>query len=87
VLIRIDGTNDLNAAQVSQVITGGKEGGIPFYAVFDPAGKQLIDSQGPTGNIGYPTDDEDKRHLRRMLTETRQRLTDPEIDELIESLK
>ncbi len=87
VLIKIDGTNDLNAAEVSQLITGGKEGGIPFHAIFDPTGQQLIDSEGPTGNIGSPSGDEGKRHLRRMLTETRQRLTDPEINELIESLK
>jgi len=87
VLIKIDGSNDLNAAQISLFITGGKEGGIPFHAIFAPAGERLIDSEGPAGNIGNPSGDEGKRHLRRMLTETRQRLTDAEIDQLIDSLE
>lgn len=87
VLLKIDESNDLNAAEVTELITGGKEGGIPFHAIVDPAGKRLIDSEGPSGNIGNASGDEGKRHLRRMLTETRQRLTDADIDELIDSLK
>lgn len=86
VFFKVDGANDLNAAPVVQLITGGKEKGIPFNAVFDPAGKQIIGSAGPVSYLGYPTNDEDKRHLRKMFAETKQRLTDAEIEEIIQRL-
>jgi hypothetical protein len=87
VLLKIDESNDVNASEVTSLITIDKNGGVPFHAIFDPDGKRLIDSEGPLGNIGNPGGDEGKRHLRRMLTETKQRLTDAEIDQLIESLE
>jgi hypothetical protein len=46
----------------------------------------LIDSAGPLGNIGHPSSFEGKKHLRKMLLETRRNLTDVEIDQLVESL-
>jgi hypothetical protein len=46
----------------------------------------LIDSEGPLGNIGYPTSVEGKKQLRKMLLASRRNLTDAEIDQLVESL-
>jgi hypothetical protein len=46
----------------------------------------LIDSEGPTGNIGHPSSFEGRRHLRRMLIETMTSLAQSEIDEIVSTL-
>jgi hypothetical protein len=68
-------------------VTRGERFGIPFHAIFNSDGKLLIDSNGPLGNIGSPGGIEGKKHLRKMLMESRKRLTDAEIDTLVESIK
>ena len=69
--------NDLPAA---------KDYGVPFHAIFDPDARMLINSESPIGNIGYPSGFEGKKHLRKMLTETRGKLTDKQIEEIVASL-
>lgn len=49
--------------------------------------KELVNSIGPLGNIGCPDGSfEGAKHLRRMLTASRQQLTDAEINSIILSL-
>jgi len=47
----------------------------------------LFDSVGRTGNIGHPSGFEGDRQLRKMLLESRHTLTDPEVDQLVESVR
>jgi hypothetical protein len=84
VMLKIDDLRDQNAARVAERITRGELYGV--YAIFDPSGKMLIDNTGPLGNIGYPGDIEGKKHLRKMLLATRQKLSDAEIDQLVNSV-
>ena len=86
VMIKVDNAHDLNGADVALRITQGKHHGIPFYGIFDQEEKLLIDSAGPLGNIGYPGKVESRNHLRKMLLETRQNLTNAEVDQLVESV-
>jgi hypothetical protein len=46
----------------------------------------LIDSNGPVGNIGHGGSTEGKKHLRKMLLETRKNITEAEIEHLVESV-
>jgi hypothetical protein len=46
----------------------------------------LITSESPLGNVGHPSGYEGKRHLRKMLVATRSRLTEQQIDEIVNSL-
>lgn len=86
VMLKIDTSQDLNGTPVAEKLTRGKSHGIPFHGIFDRGESLLIDSQGPLGNIGHPGDFEGQQHLRKMLLETRQKLTEAEIEQLIESL-
>jgi hypothetical protein len=86
VMLKIDDVRDLNGRDVAERLTGGQQHGVPFHAIFDSNGELLIDSAGPLGNIGHPSNVEGKKHLRKMLHETRKNLTDAEIDQLVESL-
>jgi hypothetical protein len=86
VMLKIDDFHDQNGRQVAEHLTRGRQHGIPFHAIFDIDGEMLIDSAGPLGNIGHPSGYEGKKYLRKMLLETRQRLTDAAIDQLVDSL-
>jgi hypothetical protein len=87
VMLKVDGVADENGGDVARRLTRGGQHGIPFHVIFDADEAVLIDSAGPLGNIGHPSGVEGKRHLRKMLMETRQRATDEEIERLLESLE
>ncbi len=67
VLLKIDNFRDKHGVEIAKEITGGKPFGVPFYAFYDADQNKLIDSVGPTGNIGSISGYEGKRHFRRML--------------------
>lgn len=66
-----------------------ESGGIPWFAVIDETGKMLITSEGPNGNIGYPSETEPVgiAHLMRMFKETSPRMTDDQIQYLKSTLE
>ena len=86
VFLKIDDWRDLHGAEVADRLTGHERQGIPFCAIFDATGKMLITSESPLGNIGHPEGFEGKRHIRKMLLATRSKLTDQQIDEIVNSL-
>jgi hypothetical protein len=53
--------------------------GIPWMVILDSAGKPLITSDGPRGNIGYPFEPHEIEHFIVMLQQTAQRLTADQI--------
>jgi hypothetical protein len=85
VMLKIDNVRDTNGEPVAERLIRGQRVGIPFHGIFDASGNLLIDSNGPLGNIGHPSGIDGKKHLRKMLLETRQHLTDEEVDHLVES--
>jgi len=85
VMLKIDDVRDTSGEEIAKRVTQGQEGGIPFYAIFDASGKLLIDSNGPLGNIGHPSGIDGKKHLKKMLLETRKNITEAEIDRVVET--
>jgi hypothetical protein len=47
----------------------------------------LITSESPLGNIGHRSGFEGKKHLRKMILNTRNRLTDQQVDEIVNTLR
>ncbi len=86
VFLKIDDVRDLHGNEVAQRLARSEGQGVPFHAIFDSNGKMLITSAGPLGNIGYPSGVEGRNHLRKMLLETRDKLTDKQIDEIVATL-
>jgi RNA polymerase sigma factor (sigma-70 family) len=86
VFLKIDEGIDLHGAEVAKRLTRSDGQGIPFHVIFDSAGTMLITSESPLGNIGHPAGFEGKKHLRKMILNTRSRLTDQQVDEIVNTL-
>ena len=88
VLLKVDNVRDRHGAEIAKrVVSGRKHFGVPFHTIFDDNERLLIDSESPVGNIGHPSSVEGRRHLSKMLRETRKNLTEAEIKQLIDSLE
>jgi hypothetical protein len=86
VFLKIDDLRDLHGGKVAERLTGRERQGVPFHAIFSSDGTRLIASESAPGNIGHPDGFEGKRHIRKMLRATRTRLTDQQIDEIVNTL-
>lgn len=61
--IKIDIDRMAGGKDVAARLRGGTGGGIPWMAFYDGSGKEIIDSDGPNGNVGYPVKDEEIAHF------------------------
>ena len=76
------------AMEIMKELRGEAEGGIPWMVILDAQGNKLATSNIPKSgsNIGFPSEPEGQVHFANMLKETRQRMTDQEIDDLISAV-
>jgi Thioredoxin-like len=86
VFLKIDDRRDLHGAEVAERLTGHERQGVPFHAIFSSDGTRLIAGESALGNIGHPNGIGEKKHLRKMLLATRTKLTDQQIDEIVNTL-
>ena len=77
---------DKSVGEVMKLLNQPERTGIPWMAITEPGGAVLGTSDGPLGNLGFPSSIEDIRHLREMLRRTARNLTAEEQDQLAESL-
>jgi hypothetical protein len=61
--------------------------GIPWTAILDADGKVLATSDGPLGNIGFPSSGLGVKHFRKMLEASTQKMTNQEREALVRSLE
>ncbi len=65
--IKIDTDRMDGGKEVAARLRGGASGGIPWMVFLDGAGQEVINSDGPNGNVGYPVQPEEIAHFVRML--------------------
>ncbi|HEX6812802.1 MAG TPA: hypothetical protein VF384_14345 [Planctomycetota bacterium] len=65
---------------IDQLRAGHVDGGIPWMTVLDAEGKELVTSDGPKGNVGCPAQPDEIVWFRKMLEQTKKRLTADELD-------
>jgi len=77
------------AEEVMAEIRDDAERSIPWFAILDASGKKLATSNAleSGANIGYPSGESGKAHFAHMLNTTRQRLTDADVQSLIDEAK
>ena len=78
---------DRGGPEVADRIVRGRTFGIFFHVVFASNEVVSIDSNGDLGNIGMPSSYEEKRHLRRMLEQTANCLTEADTPHLIDRVE
>jgi hypothetical protein len=73
--------------EVMDKIKEGYRGGIPWFAILDGEGEVLATSDGPDGNIGFPSEPAGIDHFMSMIKSTGQRISDKELGELRAALE
>jgi beta-lactamase regulating signal transducer with metallopeptidase domain len=86
VLLKIDDLRNRNGAELANEITAGKPYGVPYFAFYSKDQEMLMNSIGPTGNIGFMSGFESKRHFRAMLEQGVRNLTRDAVEQLVNSL-
>ncbi len=87
VIAKVDTMRMTNGAEVAaRYLPKGMQGD-PWFLVLDAEGKSLASSLGPNGNIGYPGEAEGITHFMQLLRETRQTLSDAELDLIFTDLE
>lgn len=78
----------IGAEEVMGEIRDGAKGGIPWIAILDSDGKKLATSNSLESgdNIGYPSAPEARKHFSHMLNSTRQRMSEADVQSLIDAI-
>lgn len=87
VIAMIDTYRMTGGAELGAELTEGKRSGIPWMAILDARGEQLITSDGPKGNCCFPTEPHEIDHFMAMLDKTRRHMTDDDRNIIERELK
>jgi len=87
VLLKIDNMRDEHGHEVAKrIVSNRRNFGVPFHAIFNADEELLVDSESPVGNIGYPSNYEGRRHVTKMLSDTRSDLLPEQIEQIVDTL-
>lgn len=80
VRVKIDTRRMDHGEEVAKRYQPESSQGVPWMVILNGAGEVVSTSVGPAGNIGCPSAPEEIDHFIAMLTATRKRLTDADLD-------
>ncbi len=84
--VKIDLTEMDQGAAVAKRLRKSRTGGIPWMVILDADGKELITSDGPKGNCGYPLLPHEIDHFLSMLRSTSTRTNEKQLAEIKKAL-
>ena len=77
--VKVDTARMTNGEAVAtRLRKGSQDGGIPWMAILDAQGAEIVNSEGPQGNIGYPATPQEIAHFVVMLEKAARRMTPDE---------
>lgn len=82
VAFKIDTSEMEHGSEVAKRLRKSRTGGIPWMVILDAKGKELISSDGPKGNCGYPLQPHEIEHFLKMLRSTSTKMTDKQLGSL-----
>lgn len=85
--LKIDTDEMIHGADVAKRLRKGKGGGIPWMVVLDGEGAELVNSDGPKGNIGCPVQPHEVDWFMTMIARTAVNLDEQEQAALRELLE
>ncbi len=86
VKINMDRMMRANEAQTRIGYPSDEMAGIPWFAILSPKGEKLINSTGPKGNIGYPSEPKEIEHFMKMLRQTSSHISPQQMKVIEEDL-
>jgi hypothetical protein len=86
VIVKLQPGRQVGANEIETRLRG-QSGSIPWTAIVDADENVLTTSDGPLGNIGFPSSVEGVRHFQRMLAKAAHHLTAEEIERLVATLR
>ena len=86
VAVKIDLIKMENGAVVAKRLRKSRSGGIPWMVILDADGKELVSSDGPEGNCGYPLQPHEVDHFLNMLRSTSTRIDEKQLVEIKKAL-
>ena len=72
-VLKIDIEKMKHGDETANRLRGGSSGGIPWITILDGDGVELVNSDGPSGNIGCPITIEECAYFVGMIEKTMQR--------------
>ncbi|MSR40608.1 MAG: DUF255 domain-containing protein [Phycisphaerales bacterium] len=84
--VKIDTDRMIGGEAILKAHSAGKNGGIPWCEILDGDGKALVNSNAPTGNIGFPAQPDEIVWFVEMLKKSNAKLTAEDIASLAASL-
>lgn len=85
--LKIDVDRMEHAEDIVKRYQASERGGLPWFVLVDAKGDSLSTSFGPKGNVGYPVEPFEIAHFMGMLTKTKKRMTDGDIDKIEQVLQ
>jgi hypothetical protein len=86
-VITVDYERNLGAPALANKLGAKGSVGLPWFAVVDSKGTALGNSDGPTGNVGFPNNDEERAHFVSLIKSTARNMTAAELDVVARALK
>jgi hypothetical protein len=77
--LKIDVERQLNGEAVAARLRSGKTGGIPWMVITDEFGNELVNADGPEGNVGCPVTEAETAWFMTMIRRTARSLTAEQI--------
>ncbi len=85
--VKVDTDRTVGGQAMLDAMSGGKSGGIPWFVLLDETGKEIINSSGPKGNTGFPSEPAEVDYFELMLKKAAKNLKAEEIAAIVGSLR
>jgi hypothetical protein len=85
--IKIDTDRMKDGKTVADRLRRGRTGGIPWIVILDGSGKELVSSDGPSGNIGAPVKPLEVAWFMIMVDRSRQHMSEEQFHGLCRDLE
>ena len=85
-ILKIDVEEMEHGAETGKRLRGDRSGGIPWFAILDGDGTELVTSDGPGGNIGCPITEEECAYFISMIEMTIQHAPESRVAKIATAL-
>ena len=86
VFLAIDVEEMEHGAATAERLRKSNSGGIPWMVILDSDGNELINADGPNGNIGCPIGKQEQEYFLHMIRQTIQHAPADRVDKIAQAL-